>query len=105
VVIRKIQRFIASNDQVIEAAEQYAPNQVGEPREENELLSSYLPNFWDKTEISSALHSDPTTWFEVIDATNHGKAVGIAMRWLRKVQAPVEGATVAEAILDIRKGG
>jgi uncharacterized protein YqeY len=107
VIIRKIKQFIAANEETIQAAEEHGVG-VGlsrDVREENELLASYLPDFWDKTEIMAGLHSHTVTWYEIMDATNHGKAVGIAMKWLRQVQAPVEGATVADAVLAIRKGG
>ena len=74
---------------------------------ENELLAELLPQYWTAAQISQSLEeagvdvklTDPNLTTEA----NEGKATGKAMKHLKSINAPVEGQTVKDVVLSMRK--
>jgi uncharacterized protein len=69
--------------------------------EENKVLASLLPQYWTAGQIRERLQADGVN---VQSAKNDGQAIGMAMQHLKKINAPVEGQTVKEAVAEMRKG-
>lgn len=64
---------------------------------ENEVLSGLLPEYWSKDQIREALAS-----VDLTAAKSDGQAIGMAMKHLKSVEAPVEGADVKEVVITMR---
>jgi hypothetical protein len=69
--------------------------------EENKVLTSLLPQFWTAGQIRERLQADGVNRQ---GAKNDGQAIGMAMGHLKKINAPVEGQAVKEAVAEMRKG-
>ena len=69
--------------------------------EENKVLTSLLPQYWTAGQIRERLQADGVN---DQGAKNDGQAIGMAMGHLKKINAPVEGQTVKEAVAEMRKG-
>jgi len=69
--------------------------------EENKVLTTLLPQYWTAGQIRERLQADGVN---VQGAKNDGQAIGMAMQHLKKINAPVEGQTVKEAVAEMRKG-
>lgn len=67
-------------------------------KEENQVMAMLLPKWWDADEIQA--HLD----LELIrSAKNDGQAMGLAMRTLKGLDAPVEGDVVKAVVSKIRE--
>ena len=69
--------------------------------DENKVLTSLLPQYWSAGQIRERLQADG---LNLQGAKNDGQAIGMAMGHLKKINAPVEGQTVKEAVAELRKG-
>jgi uncharacterized protein len=69
--------------------------------EENLVLTGLLPQYWNIGQIRERLQADGVN---VQVAKNDGQAIGMAMGHLKKINAPVEGQSVKEAVAEMRKG-
>lgn len=66
-------------------------------RQENEILGSFLPNYWSAEQIAEELKKVD---LQAVD--NVGQAIGVAMKHLKAIDAPVEGQTVREVVAKLR---
>jgi uncharacterized protein YqeY len=66
--------------------------------EENRLMAGLLPKYWKPDEIRANL--DVAT---IREATSDGAAMGMAMRALKALEAPVEGDVVKTVVAEIRE--
>ena len=74
---------------------------------ENELLTELLPQYWTAAQIRQSLEeagvdvksTDPHLTTEA----NEGKATGKAMKHLKSINAPIEGQTVKDVVMEMRK--
>lgn len=73
-------------------------------KKENEILSEYLPKELTRDEIEAIiLNSDGPEFEQIRDETNFGKAMGIAMSFLKKEGKDVDGKLVKEIVTRIRQ--
>ena len=70
---------------------------------ENEILNEYLPKMWSVEQIEAFFLNSNEPYFEqIIEAKGEGTAMGLAMRTLKSVNAPVDGKDVKLVIQKIR---
>lgn len=94
---KTLRKMIQSNTEMIECSKD--SNKINVLREENELLNSLLPKLWSQDEIVAFFLSGDGPEFEMIqEADNFGAAMGLAMKALKKADAPVEGKTVKQSV-------
>lgn len=67
--------------------------------EENEVLESLLPQYLTKEQIMLSL----TTAGIDVKSMGEGPATGKAMKHFKDLNAPIEGLTVKEVVLEMRK--
>jgi hypothetical protein len=95
-----VKKMIKANDETIPLLKE------GDPRrarllDENKILATLMPQFWSVQQIRERLQADGIS---VQAAKNDGQAMGLAMQHLKKLNAPVEGQAVKEAVAEMRKG-
>ena len=67
--------------------------------EENEVLSSLLPQYWSKDQIRENLVAAGID----VKSMGEGPATGKAMSHLKSINAPIEGLMVKEVVQEMRK--
>lgn len=70
--------------------------------EENQILATLLPAYLTADQIFCRLMSEDQIGLSVKDANNEGKAIGMAMGFLKNAGLPVEGDAVKQAVQKIR---
>lgn len=98
-VIRKI---IENNKEVILIVK---PEDVEKLEKENEILESFLPKLLTKEEILGHLtfSSDSSIGKAVMEEPNVGKAIGLAMKYFKDNNIPVNGKDVAEVVKEMKR--
>lgn len=76
----------------------------GDPRRatllhENEVLATLLPSYWSGDQISQCLVEGGVD----LHSGNEGQATGRAMKFLKEQNALVEGGTVKDVVIGLRK--
>lgn len=89
-IIRKI---IAGNDETIE----HRPDESLVA--ENVMLNAFLPQMWSQQQIVDALAEDHQA---IQEARSDGQAMGIAMKTIKKLNAPAEADVVKSVVAQIR---
>lgn len=93
-----VKKMIKSNEEcLIHLAE--GDVRVIRLKEENEILSSLLPQYWTVGQIKDRLVADGINLNSV---SSDGQAMGLVMKHLKQIDAPVEGNTVKQAISELR---
>lgn len=64
---------------------------------ENEVLTSFLPLYWSEAKVLESLAG-----VDLKACKNEGAAIGMAMKVLKGLDAPVEGETVKKVVLSLR---
>ena len=95
-----VKKMMKANEETIPHLSEIDPRRA-KLLEENKVLTSLLPQFWTAGQIRERLQADGVN---VQGAKNDGQAIGMAMGHLKKMNAPVEGQTVKEAVAEMRKG-
>jgi hypothetical protein len=101
-VVKMVKKIIENNMVTLQVCPPADPR-FARLTAENTVLAGLLPKEWDATTVEAFLldHNDPI--FEQIqDAPKEGAAVGIAMKALKAVNAPVDGKVVGEVVKKIR---
>lgn len=71
--------------------------------EENTILTNLLPQEWTAETIEAFfLNGDDPIFEQIQDADKEGKAIGLAMKALKAVNAPVDSKVVNEVVKKIR---
>ena len=71
--------------------------------EENQALKTLLPAYWSAYKIRAELErGDGGAALAVKEAKSEGQAVGVAMKYLKGLDALVEGDTVKQVVQEIR---
>jgi hypothetical protein len=94
-----VRKMIKANDETLPHLPAADPRR-GKLLEENQILGSLLPQYWSVQQVCERLQADGVN---IKDAKNDGQAMGLAMQHLKKLNAPVEGQTVKEAVAQMRK--
>ena len=95
-----VKKMMKANEETIPHLSETDPRRA-KLLEENKVLTSLLPQYWTAGQIRERLQADGVN---VQGAKNDGQAIGMAMGHLKKINAPVEGQTVKEAVAEMRKG-
>lgn len=101
-VVKTVKKVIENNNVTLNVCPKEDPR-YAKLTAENQILSNLLPQEWDfqTTEAFFLNHDDPI--FEQIqNAPKDGAAVGIAMKALKAVNAPVDSKVVSEVVKKIR---
>lgn len=99
-VIKIIQKVIQGNKESLEQAPDH--EQAPVLRAEVAILESFLPKMWGKATIEQTLLADASVLEQIKQAGNSGQATGVAMKFLKSQQAPVQGGDVAEVVKALR---
>lgn len=70
--------------------------------EENKILASLLPTYLTVDEVKELLAKYDSMVSDLKAAKSEGQATGIAMKYLKSVNAQVEGDTVKQAVQQLR---
>ena len=95
-----VKKMMKANEETIPHLSETDPRRA-KLLEENKILTSLLPQYWTAGQIRERLQADGVN---LQGAKNDGQAIGMAMQHLKKINAPVEGQTVKEAVAEMRKG-
>jgi hypothetical protein len=95
-----VKKMMKANEETIPHFSETDPRRA-KLLEENKILTSLLPQYWTAGQIRERLMADGVN---LQGAKNDGQAIGMAMQHLKKINAPVEGQTVKEAVAEMRKG-
>ena len=98
-----IRKFIDNNKEVILIVQKEEDKEKLE--KENEILEEFLPKLLSKEEIRGHLDfsSDPSAGKAVMEEPNVGKAIGLAMKFFKKMGDAVNGKDVAEVVKEMKK--
>jgi len=103
-----LRNILYSNQQNLDA---YSSNMTLEQKskieKENEILEKFVTETLSKNSIIMSLHvsSDPSAGKAVIEEPNTGKAIGLAMKYFKKMGDSVDGKVVAEAVKEMKSDG
>lgn len=101
-VVSIVLKLIASNKETLKEAEKVAnAAQITKLNEENSLLNEFLPCYWSIEEVKKSF-ADKPIYQAIMSETNQGKAIGLAVKFLKEINAPVDGKTVSEAVISLR---
>ena len=99
-----IRKFIDNNKEVILIVQKEEYKEKLE--KENEILESFLPKLLTKEDI--LLHCVFSKHYEFNEALqkehNVGKAIGMAMKYFKEENLPVDGKDVAEVVKEMKNG-
>jgi uncharacterized protein YqeY len=70
--------------------------------EENKILQALLPAYLTVEQVKELLAKYQGLTEDIQAAKNDGQATGLAMKYLKSLNAQVEGETVKQAILELR---
>ena len=77
--------------------------QINILRQENQILGGLLPAQITKEELLGFFQSSPISVInDIIAAPNDGKAIGLAMKFIKENKISVDGKRVAEIVKEIR---
>lgn len=100
-IIKIINGAIASNEECMKQAKLHDIDTF-KFEMENEILKEFLPKMWDKATIEEVLVKNESVLKEITETKNPGQAIGVAVKFLKSQNAPVNGADVAEVVRVLR---
>jgi uncharacterized protein YqeY len=92
-----LRKLIQSNEEAIKLYKD--ENRINNLKEEIEVLNSFLPKLWDKSQIVSELRAVVE---QIKLAKSEGQAIGVAMKKLKESKAPVNSNDVSDVVKNIR---
>lgn len=99
----KIKRLVKDQEDLIEK-KLVKGEMLTRMQEEIEILREYLPKQFTKEELEGIILNSNGPEFEIIrDAKSEGRAMGVAMKFLKESCGDVDGLIVKEIVNKIRK--
>ena len=93
-----INKIISSNEETLKAKDNVVLVQ------ENTILRTYLPKYLKEEEIYK-IFTDNNEIDKIKNSDNEGKAIGLAMKFVKSLSLPVLGDDVRKVVLKVRNGG
>jgi len=90
-----IKGMIKANEEVIRLRPQDHPDRL-KYEDENEILAEILPAYWSAEKIRENLGQ-----IDFSAVNNAGQAMGLAMKHLKGLNAPIEGDTVKKVVVEM----
>ena len=91
-----VKGMVKANEEVLRRLRRDDQTRRDKYEEENEILVELLPTYWSAEEIRESLGQLD------FSAINTGQAMGLAMKHLKGLNAPVEGDTVKKVVEEMR---